>query len=327
MSELTVVMYHYVRDLAHSRFPELKALDVSRFRNQLDDIQARYTPVSARMVADALDGGQPLPERACLLTFDDGYLDHYLYAFPELLRRGLSGAFYPPVLATRRTRVMEVNKIQLILAQNGYANVERLPGVLREAFAEAVADPAAAGIESFEALRAKYARPSRFDGPEVMFFKSMLQHALPPGLRTRMIDALFSRIVGQDETMLAQELYMSVDMLRVMAGSGMHIGSHGDRHLWLDRLDPEEQAAEVDASLAMLGEVHGHPDFIWSMCYPFGGNNASLRGICARRGCAFAVTTVAETARLTPETRFSLARLDTNDLAPRPAGTTARPGA
>lgn len=324
-SELTIVMYHYVRDLAHSRFPELKALDFARFRAQLDHLQASYAPVSAREVTAALDTGAPLPDRACLLTFDDGYLDHYTAVFPELVRRGLSGAFYPAVLATRRTKVMEVNKIQLVLAQNGYANVSRLVGMIREVFDACLPGEDMERIGSFEALYEKYARPSRFDGPEVIFFKSLLQFALPPGMRTKMIDALFSRHVSQDEEMIAQEMYLSVDMLRVMAQNGMHIGSHGNEHLWLDKLAPEAQAREIDASLRMLREVYGKDGFLWSMCYPFGGNNASLRRLCAERGCAFAVTTVPETARVSPETRFTLARLDTNDL-PADSGRGETPG-
>lgn len=35
MGKLFVVMYHYTRDLKHSRYPEIKGLDVSLFREQL----------------------------------------------------------------------------------------------------------------------------------------------------------------------------------------------------------------------------------------------------------------------------------------------------
>jgi hypothetical protein len=35
-SSLTIVMYHFVRDLARSRYPAIKALTVDAFRGQLD---------------------------------------------------------------------------------------------------------------------------------------------------------------------------------------------------------------------------------------------------------------------------------------------------
>lgn len=36
MGKLFVVMYHYTRDLKHSRYPEIKGLDVSLFREQIE---------------------------------------------------------------------------------------------------------------------------------------------------------------------------------------------------------------------------------------------------------------------------------------------------
>ncbi len=46
MRPVTIVMYHYVRDLEHSRFPAIKGLSVERFCRQLDYIQNRYTPIA-----------------------------------------------------------------------------------------------------------------------------------------------------------------------------------------------------------------------------------------------------------------------------------------
>ena len=33
--KLTVIMYHYVRDLKHSRYPDIKGLQVEEFRGQI----------------------------------------------------------------------------------------------------------------------------------------------------------------------------------------------------------------------------------------------------------------------------------------------------
>ena len=125
-----------------------------------------------------------------------------------------------------------------------------------------------------------------------------MQYALAPEARTLLIDAMFRSIMDADEKTLADELYLSADMLRVMAKMGMHIASHSDHHLWLDKISLEEQKAEVDASLAMLAAIHDTPNFLWSMCYPFGGYNASLEDICAPRGCSFGLTTIAGKAHV-----------------------------
>ena len=52
--KVTIVMYHYVRDLEHSRFPAIKGLSVERFCRQLDYIQAHFTPITVEDLIRAL---------------------------------------------------------------------------------------------------------------------------------------------------------------------------------------------------------------------------------------------------------------------------------
>ena len=85
MSALTIVMYHYVRDLARSRYPGLKALTVDAFDGQLDYITRHYRVCSVRDVVAATRGEHRLPPNACLLTFDDGFLDHFTTVLPRLV--------------------------------------------------------------------------------------------------------------------------------------------------------------------------------------------------------------------------------------------------
>jgi peptidoglycan/xylan/chitin deacetylase (PgdA/CDA1 family) len=53
-----------------------------------------YRSVTLSAVADSLEGGRPLPRRAVAITFDDGYLDTYEYAFPLLQRYGFGAAVF-----------------------------------------------------------------------------------------------------------------------------------------------------------------------------------------------------------------------------------------
>jgi len=114
--ELTVVMYHYVRDLDRSRYPAIKGLRTSEFREQLEHLRRNYTVVRMEDVAAALVGGEKLPPRAALLTFDDGYIDHYITAFPILMEFGFQGSFFPPAGPVVRGELLDVNRIHFILA-------------------------------------------------------------------------------------------------------------------------------------------------------------------------------------------------------------------
>src|SRR5262249_9060664 len=85
LSVLTIVMYHYVRDGA-----AVPARTIGEFERQLDRFAREYTVVGC---ADVLGGR--LPDNACLLTFDDGLVEHAEHVAPALERRGFSGCFCP----------------------------------------------------------------------------------------------------------------------------------------------------------------------------------------------------------------------------------------
>src|SRR5919202_5712669 len=96
MFALTVMMYHYVRDPgdAAEAGSGIPGMPVSEFEAQLDHLMREYAMIAWPEMRDYLVANEPLPERACLLTFDDGVSDHYLNVFPALQRRGLSGLFF-----------------------------------------------------------------------------------------------------------------------------------------------------------------------------------------------------------------------------------------
>ena len=57
MNRLTVVMYHYVRDLLHSRYPKIKGLDVNLFRQQIQFLKSNFSIVTMEEVISACGGG------------------------------------------------------------------------------------------------------------------------------------------------------------------------------------------------------------------------------------------------------------------------------
>ena len=308
MSALTIVMYHYVRDLARSRYPGLKALTVDAFEGQLDYIARHYRVCAVREVVAATRGGHPLPPNACLLTFDDGFLDHFTTVLPRLVARGLPAGFYPPATAVEGRRLLDTHKIQLILA--ACDDTGKLARRLVDLIDARRNDDA---MPSGDALWRRHAVASRFDGPEVIFVKRVLQRGLPETVRSELAQRLLEEYVGVDEATLAHELYMEPEQLRCMARLGMDVGGHGAAHVWLDSLARPAQADEIDATLAFLARVHGRTPADWVMCYPFGGYDATTLELLRERGCALGLTTRVDLAHDLGRP-LELPRLDTNDL-------------
>ena len=97
MSDLTIIMYHYVRPIRGSEFPGIKGLELEGFKRQLDFLEENYSIVTTEQVIDAVIKDKKLPKNACWLTFDDGYKDHYIYMYYQnLLKETLVEYFSHP---------------------------------------------------------------------------------------------------------------------------------------------------------------------------------------------------------------------------------------
>jgi peptidoglycan/xylan/chitin deacetylase (PgdA/CDA1 family) len=307
--QVTIVMYHYVRDLARSRYPAIKGLTLERFNRQLDHLQANYTPISVQDLFDALSSSQrKLPLNSVLLTFDDGYTDHFINVLPILKNRGMRGCFFPPAQAVLEHKVLDVNKIHFILA-----SVSNIHTLLERLFTCLDAFRSEYQLKSADEYLQAVPREHRYDSFEIIAFKRLLQRDLPEPVRERIVARLFREYVTSDEASFARELYMSTDQIKSMHEQGMHIGSHGYTHAWLNHIPPATQAFEIDKSLDFL-RLFGSARRNWTMCYPYGGYNESLLQILRNRQCCLGFTVEPRIADLDADDPLTLPRLDTNDL-------------
>jgi peptidoglycan/xylan/chitin deacetylase (PgdA/CDA1 family) len=91
---LRVLMYHKVNDL----WPNPTTVPTAVFAEQMSLLGALgYTPVSLDAVLAHYLDGAPLPQRAVLLTFDDGYRDNLENALPILRRHGYPAVLFVPI--------------------------------------------------------------------------------------------------------------------------------------------------------------------------------------------------------------------------------------
>jgi peptidoglycan/xylan/chitin deacetylase (PgdA/CDA1 family) len=75
-------MYHHIGKINDNE-QEAFFVDVETFTNQLDWLLEKgYHPVSLSEVEKSYLERKALPERSVMLTFDDGYLNNYEYAYP-----------------------------------------------------------------------------------------------------------------------------------------------------------------------------------------------------------------------------------------------------
>ena len=112
---LTAITYHYVRPRQTSPHVRLTALDLGDFTRQVDELQKSATFVGIEAVNRWISAGEPLPPRPVLLTFDDGYVDHYTHVRPVLLARQVPALFFLPGRAIAERVPLEANLIQFVI--------------------------------------------------------------------------------------------------------------------------------------------------------------------------------------------------------------------
>ena len=307
-SALTIVTYHYVRNLQYSRYPEIKGLSTDDFEEQIRYIKKHYNVISGPELMDAIVEDAPLPPRPLILSFDDGYIDHFTDVFPILDRENLPGCFFPPAKCILEHEVLNVNKIQFVLASTPDKRM-----LVEHIFKQIDDNRSRYNLLTPAAYWEKLGTPGRFDPAEVIFCKRMLQRELHLELRKTITDELFSRYVSNDEASFSHELYMSADQIQMLMRCGMYVGSHGYDHFWLNTLSTQQQEWEIDQSLMFLKSV-GADDQRWIMCYPHGAYDESLLSVLKSRNCVIGLTTKVGLASLDESDALVLPRIDTNDL-------------
>lgn len=309
MKKLKIVMYHYVRNLKNSRYPKIKGLDYSLFKQQIEFFKQNFNVVTMEEVIAAYNEGYNLPENALLLTFDDGYVDHYIHVYPILKEYNMQGSFFSPAKTFKEHIVLDVNKIHFILAstpieslvQDLYKELDYYRGKEFD-------------YPSNEELFKEYGVDGRFDPKEVIFFKRILQVVLPERLRNKITKKIFDDRVGINEDVFSKELYMNYNQMKCMKKDGMFFGVHGYDHYWMNKLTPEELKKDIDKGLEYMSELIDPSS--WVINYPCGSYSDDVIKYVRSVGCTLGLSTDVNTANQYSD-KYKLPRLDTNDFPPK----------
>jgi peptidoglycan/xylan/chitin deacetylase (PgdA/CDA1 family) len=94
---------------------------------------------------------------------------------------------------------------------------------------------------------------------------------------------------------------------------GMYIGSHGYDHNWLSSLSKKSQEVDISKSVEFLIDL-GVDEKYLTMCYPYGSFDENTTLTLTQMGFKAAFTTEVRVADLKKDGRYTLPRLDTNDI-------------
>lgn len=315
MNDIFAIMFHYVRNIECGRYKGLKGLEIEEFEEQIKFLRENFYILTMEELLDMLSKYQegedtaPLLKRAVLLTFDDGYADHFTNVYPVLDKYNIQGTFFVNSLPIYEGKMLNVNKIQLILSE--CPDVTELKDMTIERLNKLYT---LFDIPSSGELWRKWASPSRYDDENVVFIKRVMQVGLPQNVAQLLIDDLFQEIVAVDESVLAKEYYLSLDQIKTMKKNGMFFGIHGHSHCWMGKMEElSEIEKEIQMCVALYKEVIDETG--WVLNYPYGNYSEKVIQVAQENGCIAGFST--ELSKMDFSKRYILPRLDTNDFPPK----------
>ena len=299
----TVVMYHYVRNMHETPFPKLKGLLVEDFKKQVRYIKDNYSVIGLGQYVDFLKGTGKIPDNCAVLSFDDGFADHYDSVFPVLKEESLPACFFPLTQPLVQGRVPAVHKTHFLLAKLGSKDFSgEFNLALKEGFPEKAEEFAVDGKQ-------KHERKYRWDDILTANLKYSIG-LLPRETKENVLDGIFEKhFEGEKE--FCSQLFMSWEQMKEMEEAGMEFGGHTVSHPMLASLGEEEQFKEIKQSKDDLEKGLGAN--IKRFAYPYGNFNEATSRLLAEAGfdCGLTTETKVNQGVVDP---FRIGRLDTNDV-------------
>lgn len=257
--KLQILVYHRVNDENDRFFP---GTPTAVFAAQMDYLASNWSVLALEDAVEGLRGGG-LPRNAIAVTFDDGYKDNYVNAFPILKRLSIPATVFlavgsigsgQPLWHDRVFVAFRETRVKVLRGFGGKLNSYSLRTEEERLFAQR------------EILKSLW---------------SMEDHE-----RYACIDELGRRL-RVDDAREAPDLMLSWDEVRIMRQNGITFGSHTVTHPILARTSQGDAMREIRQSKEVIERNVGQP--VTSFAYPVGRRQDYSEGVkCLLRDAGYA---------------------------------------
>jgi peptidoglycan/xylan/chitin deacetylase (PgdA/CDA1 family) len=260
-----VLVYHRVHDDDDPMFP---AVPVKVFGRQMEILKRRFRVLGLEEALDAMESGG-LPRSAVVVTFDDGYRDNYLHAFPILEAMSIPATIFLATEAIGSGKALWHDRVFDAFRRTAASSVELAELGLGKLSWTSNPEKRSAMRRFLRALKA-------LDGKSRMAWVERIPALLQ-------VDG-FSGGGG---------LMLSWEEVGAMAGDLVSFGSHTRSHPILSRCSLEELRVELGGAKADIESRLGKPAF--ALAYPNGTRDDfddQVKGVARDAGYRCALTTI-----------------------------------
>lgn len=268
-NSLTVVNYHRIDDPNRNDFDSFKpnvSATPEDFKRQMDYLAKWFNVVSLRDLIAWLDGDKDLPPYAALITFDDGYLDNYMVAYPILRQHK-----FPALIFLTTDHIGTDAPFYWDMAAYCFHHTQKDHLVFPDGETEHWSEPEQLDQVSKKWVESMKVLPQPEKQAHIQRLPELLGVSVPKGF--------------------FRKLMMNWDQVREVQKGGIEFGAHTMHHPILTRISIDEVQAEILGSKSRIEEEVGEP--VLSFAYPNGQSadlNEEIEKIVADSGFRAAFT-------------------------------------
>ena len=262
---IQILGYHRVND---DPGPYLPATPRAVFATQMEYLASRYTVLTLDSAVDSLRRND-VPDNALVITFDDGYRDNYLYAFPILQGLSIPATIFLATAATGSRSVLWHDRVFAAFRRTEASGLDGFAGTSTRYSLNTWTERLAAQTEVLKFLR------SLDDESRSFWIEDLLKEL---------------RVVDTPD---ASNLMLTWPDVQDMHRAGISFGSHTVNHPILAHLPHAKARAEINASKSAIEERLGTR--VTAFAYPGGKSadfNEDVKRIVRDAGYGCALTAI-----------------------------------
>ncbi|WOH36642.1 polysaccharide deacetylase family protein [Thalassotalea fonticola] len=247
---LYVFNYHRIGDENDTAFdPHLFSCTQEHFKEQLEFYKNNFEVINIETLNSLIHSNKKINKRLALITFDDGYLDNYLHAYPLLKAANLPACFFIATDFIDQQKVPWWDEIAWLLKNNE----------LHQEFIKKWQLP-----NGFQTLDSR---------EQIYLLLKKVKSDTKTTMEEKLIQIRMDLNIDERQVMPKEQLFMDWDMVREVSANGITIGSHTCSHRILSHLEEQEQTFEILQSKQKLEtQLNGQP--VRSFAYPVGGETS-----------------------------------------------------
>ncbi len=248
------VMYHYVRP-DNKEYMHFNNLNLNQFKRQLDYFEKEYGFISQQDYINAIKKKKNID--GVVLTFDDGFKDHYTYVLPELKARGLWALFYISTGIYAERKLLNVHRVHYLKGKYGARQIlDEITHDIKDYMLDHKK------IKEFD--KEIYLQSSYEEDEKKL--RRLLNYYIKYEYLNPILDRLMKKLFDEDK--LFDEVYLNTGEIKDLVMNGNIVGSHTLSHSVLSRLSYSEQQIEIEESFNFIDKIVFQE--YKSFCFPYG---------------------------------------------------------